>query len=558
MRRILALLVCILLFLIPVHAANAAPRVSTAAVVHENGTCSVTIEADIRLDDPARGLKFPLGTDIKSVTLNGSPAPLSQSEGITSVNLRHLDGKLGLYSCTIAFEINSVVELDDNGKQIVTVPLLYGFPYLVEDMSFQITMPSRFDTVPTFYSGYHGQDIERQMSASISGSVIRGSVTQQLKDSETLFMKLTAPAGMFPAGQTFGGSLQFDALFMAIFAAIALLYWILRMGTLPRFSLRRSTPTEGLCAGQVPTYLTRRPGDLPAMVLQWAQLGYLIIHLNDNGHVFLHKKMNMGNERSVFEQRCFRDLFGRKMMVDGSGYRFQRAADKAAALSRRQAGGYRNPLTSVTMFRFLSSLVGLFAGIAMGDTIATDHTWRMILMAGFGVVSMLLSWIILGGMDCLHTRGKAGLKLSLTAAAALLILSLFCNAIAYGAAAALWSLLAGLLSAYGGKRTDNGNRIFTELLGLRRHMRKAGKGELRRILASNRNYYFELAPYALVLGVDKTFAEKFGDARLPACTWLVSGIDVRTAPEWYPQLREVYTAMHRERKATLAEKIFGK
>lgn len=558
MRRILAFLVCIILFLVPIHAANAAPRVSTTAVVRANGTCAVTIEADIRLDDPARGLKFPLGTDIKSVTLNGSPAPLSQSEGITSVNLSHLDGKLGLYSCTIAFEINSVVEVDDAGKQIVTVPLLYGFPYLVEDMSFEVTMPSRFDTVPSFHSGYHGQDIERQMSASISGSVIRGSVTQELKDSETLFMKLTAPEGMFPAGQTFGGSLKYDALAMGILAAAALLYWILRMGTLPRFAPRRATPTEGLCAGQVPTYLTRRPGDLPVMVLQWAQLGYLIIHLDDNGRVFLHKKMNMGNERTVFEQRCFRDLFGRKMMVDASGYRFQRAADKAAALSRRQAGGYRNPLTSITMFRLLSSLVGLFAGIAMGDTIATDHTWRIILMAGYGVVSALLSWIIVGNLDCLHTRGKAGLKLSLTASAALLILSLFCNAIAYGAAAAIWSLLAGLLSAYGGKRTDNGLRIYSELLGLRRHMRKAGKGELRRILASNRNYYFELAPYALILGVDKTFAEKFGDARLPACTWLVSGIDVRTASEWYPQLREVYTAMHRERKGTLAEKIFGK
>lgn len=558
MRRAIALLLCILLFMIPAHAANAAPRVSTTALVHENGTCTVTIEADIRLDEPARGLKFPLGTDIKSVTLNGSPAPLSQSEGITSVNLSHLDGKIGLYSCSISFEINSVVELDDTGKQIVTVPLLYGFPYLVEDMSFQVTMPSRFDAVPTFYSGYHGQDIERQMSASISGSTIRGSVIQELKDSETLFMELTAPEGMFPAGQTFGGSLHFDGLAMGIFAAAALLYWILRLGTLPRFSHRRSTPTEGLCAGQVPTYLTRRPGDLAAMVLQWAQLGYLIIHLDDNGRVFLHKKMNMGNERSVFEQRCFRDVFGRKMMVDGTGYRFQRAADKAAALSRRQAGGYRNSLTSVTMFHILSCLPGLFAGIAMGDTIATDHTWRIILMAGFGILSALLCWIIIGGLDCLHTRGKSGLKLSLTAVVLLLILSVSCKAIAYGAAATAWSLIAALLAAYGGKRTDNSIRINTEILGLRRHMRKASKAELQRILSANRNYYFELAPFALILGVDKTFAEKFGNARLPACTWLVTGVDIRTAPEWYPQLREVYTAMHRERKGTLAERIFGK
>ena len=43
MRRILAFLVCIILFLVPIQAANAAPRVSTTAIVRENGTCQVTI-----------------------------------------------------------------------------------------------------------------------------------------------------------------------------------------------------------------------------------------------------------------------------------------------------------------------------------------------------------------------------------------------------------------------------------------------------------------------------------------------------------------------------------
>ena len=89
-------------------------------------------------------------------------------------------------------------------------------------------------------------------------------------------------------------------------------------------------------------------------------------------------------------------------------------------------------------------------------------------------------------------------------------------------------------------------------------MRKASPQELQRILASNRNYYVELAPYALLFGLDKSFAEKFGHARLPACTWLVTGVDSRTAPDWYTQLREVYQTMHRERKPTLAERIFGK
>ena len=558
MRRIIALLICIFLLAVPVRAANTAPSVRSTAVVNENGTCVVTIEADIRLDEPARGLKFPLGKDIQSVTLNGSNAPLTQSEGITSVNLSHLDGKTGLYSCSIVFEINSVVQTDDAGKQTVTVPLLYGFPYPVEQMSFSVTMPSEFDTVPAFYSGYHGQDIERQMSASKTGTQIHGSIVQPLKDSETLFMTLTAPEGMFPAAQTFGGSLTFDAIAMGVCVALALLYWLLRLRCLPHLAPRRSTPPEGICAGQIPTCLVRSGADLPVMVLQWAQLGYLIIHLDDNGRVFLHKKMNMGNERSVFEQRCFRDLFGRKMMLDATGYRFQKVCEKASALSRRQAPGHRSPTVSVKVFRLLSALTGAFAGVAMGDAVSTHHTWRIVLMAGLGLGCFLLCWLIQDGMAQLHLRSKASLKLTALLCPIILVAGWICGGFGYGLAAVAWNLLAGLLAAYGGQRTDNGIRIYTEILGLRRHMRKASPQELQRILAANRNYYFELAPYALLFGLDKTFAEKFGQARLPACTWLVSGIDSRRAPDWYTQLREVYKTMNRDRRPTLAERIFGK
>ena len=558
MRRLAALLVCIFLFALPAHAANAASSVSTTAVVGDNGACQVTIDVQIRLDEPTRGLKFPLGTNINAVTLNGAPASLTQSGGITSVNLSHLDGKTGTHSCTISYSVNSVVSTDDKGTQIVTVPLLYGFPYPVEQMSFRVTMPTEFDTVPTFYSGYHGQDIERQMSASISGNVITGSLAQDLKDSETLFLKLTAPEGMFPAMRTFGGSLTFDSSAMAVCAALAFACWLLTMGCLPRLSPRRSTAPEGISAGCLGLHLVHKSADLPAMVLQWAQLGYLIIHLDDTGRVFLHKKMDMGNERSSFEQRCFRDLFGRKMMLDATGLRFQKVCEKAAAMGRRMPTGCRYSAGADRIFRLLSSLLGLFAGMAMGDSISTDHTWRLILMGGLGVLCAALCRYVQDGMSCLHLRGKAALKLSAVAAVVLLAVGFLCRCPLYALAAVGWNLFAGLCAAYGGRRTENGVRIFTGILGLRRHMRKAGKQELRRILASNRNYYFELAPYALALGVDKVFAEKFGNARLPACTWLVTSIDSRTAPEWYTQLRDAYKAMHRERKPSLAERIFGK
>ena len=152
-------------------------------------------------------------------------------------------------------------------------------------------------------------------------------------------------------------------------------------------------------------------------------------------------------------------------------------------------------------------------------------------MAVLGIVGLQLCWFIQSGMDCLHLRGKASLKLGLVSAALLLTAAFLCSSPAYGLGAVAWNLLAGLLAAYGGRRNENTARIATEFRGLRRHMRKAGRNELQRILSSNRNYYFELAPYALVLGLDKPFAAKFGNARLPACTWLVSKHSTRTAPE---------------------------
>ena len=558
MRRIVALILCIFLFALPVHAANAANSVNTTAVVMENGACQVTIEAEIRLDEPARGLKFPLGTNINSVTLNGTAAPLRQSNGITSVDLSHMDGKTGTYACTIMYTVNSVVQTDENGKQMINLPLIFGFPYIVEHMEFTVTLPAEFDTVPAFFSGYHGQDIERQMTATTSGNTIRGTLHQELKDSETLYLRLDAPAGMFPAVQTFGGSLTLDAIAMGICAALALLYWLLTMRTAPRLSRPRATVPEGICAGQMASYMVRGDADLPIMVLQWAQLGYLIIHQDENGRVILHKKMDMGNERSPFELRCFRDLFVRKQMVDATGYRFQNVCEKVAAKSRRQNNGYRSPRGAARLFRLLSALLGLFAGIAMGDNVATDHTWRLVIMGAMGVLCFILCWYIQSGMGCFHLRGKSSLKLSAIAAALLLTAAFLCGCGGYGLGAAGWNLIAGFLAFYGGRRTDNGRRIRSEIFALRRHMRKAGKTDLQRILASNRNYYFELAPYALALGLDKSFAEKFGNARLPACTWLVTGIDSRTAPDWYPQLREVYMAMTRDRKPTLAERIFGK
>lgn len=557
MRKILSLIVCCLLFLTTAYADNAASTVQTNATVSADGSCQVSLSMSVRLDSPVRELELPLGTNISSVRLNGSAANLRTSGGVTRVNLNRIaKNVVGNVPVMVTFTVNQAVSLDENGRQIITVPLLYGFTYPVEQMSFSITMPSAFDTVPTFLSGYHQQDIESSITSSVSGATITGTVNTSLKDHETLIMTLEAPQGMFPPTRAAGGTLPFDMWGMIVAGVLAFVYWAVTMSCLPRFSRHCTTPPEGLTAGSVGSYLVHRSADLTMMVISWAQLGYLLIHMDENGRVMLHKKMEMGNERSAFEGRVFRSLFGKGSMIDATSYRYARLCESTAALSSRIAWGYAPKNGNPRILRWLGCGLGLFAGIAIGDCITNSVAWRALLMIFLSLGGSAASWYIQEGFQHLYLRSKPSGILGALLSVTFLVLGVLSSCFFYALGAVLGNLLIGCLAACSGRRTENGTQIRGELLGLRRHMKAVSKAELMRILQTNTDYYYELAPYALAMGVDKAFAQRFGTLRQPMCNWLIADLgSVNTAVEWYPILRDVVKAMDSLQKRPPWEKL---
>ena len=558
MRRIIALILCFLLLTTTVYAENAISNASATGSVHASGSCQITLTATIRLDSPVKDLVFPLGTDVSGVSLNGGNAGLTKINGVNCVKLNHLENQTGVFPVTIHYTVNSVVFTDEETqKQTITVPLLYGFKYPVEQMSFSVSLPGEFTDEPEFYSGYHEQDIERSITYSVSGTTISGSVNTQLKDSETLFLTLDAPEGMFPRTRAAGGTLVFDAWAMGICAALAIVYWLLTMRRLPRFPIYRSTPPDGVSAGLVSSYLVRKPADLTMMVVHWAQMGYLIMHLDDNGRVILHKKMEMGNERNSFERRCYSNLFGKKQVVDASSYRYARVYDNTVRASARYSAGFRKNSGNPLIFQILATFVGLFAGIAMGDLITTAPAWRIIWMMVFGTLVPLGVWQIQSAVFSLHLMDKSALIYGIIFGVAILGSCLIVpKALVYALIAVLWGILAGVLGSFGGMRTENGNRVCGDLVGLRRYMRRVTRAELNRIMRSNPGYYYELAPFAMAMGVDRKFAKQFENLHIPACDWLVTGMNSpKTAQEWYPLLREAVESMNVLTKRPFWEKL---
>ncbi len=549
MRRLLAGIVCIFLLAATVFADNAIASASSTAVVTQRGSCQITLTATLRLEHPVENLRFALGPEVTDVTVNGTLVTTTKADGQQWVKLAQLKNQTGSIPITIQYTIPAVVSMDEAGQQLVTVPVLSGFPYPVEQMIFTITMPGTFTGEPVFRSGYHDVDIQRSINYSINGSVITASVTQPLKDSETLRMILEAPEGMFPLPEPTVANDETSSLGMAGFAALSVLYWVLTMGHMPTLPQKRSTPPEGLSAGTVGTYLVHQGADLTLMVMSWAQLGYLIIHLDKSGRVFLRRKMKMGNERSSFERKCFRSLFHKGEFADATSYRYARLMDSVAQDSRRQISGLRRGSGNPLLLRILASGVSFCAGMALGSDLIGHGLWRLVVMGSLGMAFVVLGWISQSGMRRIHLMDRTPLGISLAASAVMMVAGLLCGKPVYGVLAGLWNPIMGIAAAYGGHRSTNGQRMYTGILGLRRHMKLAQPQELTRFLRANPDYFYELAPYALALGVDRTFAQKFDQLKLPSCEWLMADRRVaKSASDWNLMLREAVTTMNRKAK----------
>ena len=119
--------------------------------------------------------------------------------------------------------------------------------------------------------------------------------------------------------------------------------------------------------------------------------------------------------------------------------------------------------------------------------------------------------------------------------------------------------LAGLAALYGGRRTETGKINAGELLGLRHYLKTMSPEEVRRNQDIDPHYYYDLAPFALALGVDKSFARNLGKDRLPQCPYLTTGMDGHlTAREWNRLLRDTVEAMDVSQARLPFQKLLGR
>ena len=550
MRRITAILLLAVLFLniaLPVSAATGITDSRLNASVATDGTCIVNLELQFRLDEPNKNLTFPIPLNARSITVNGNSARTYTEGGVRHVKLGGVVGNsAGNFTVYLQYTVPNTVEYTDQEKLMLTLPLLSGFAHTVKEFSFTVTLPGMLpeNLEPTFSSGYYQQSIEASMEFSMEGDKITGKITKDLKDRETLTLLLPVSNEMFPrepVRQQTVGTLE---IIMIVLGALALVYWVIFLRCAPFWGKRSATPPEGFTAGEIPCALNGCGGDLTMMVFSWAQLGYILIQLQGSGRVILHKRMEMGNERDPYEVRVFKALFGKRNFIDGTGYGYAKLCRKVAAAPGDIRDLYRKSTGEPKIFRALCAGIGVFGGISLASAIVGDAVLGFLLIFVLAVFGGASAWAMQLWHKGLFLRSRLSLAVSLGLCGVWLLIGLAAGNVTLAACVVGAQLLGGLAWAYGGRRTFTGRHMANQILGFRRYLRSLTPKDVPQLLRTDPDYFFNVAPYALMFGLSGHFAKIFGGRKLSACHYLTTGMDGhRTATEWLQLMHKAVSTL---------------
>ena len=558
MKRLILLALCVMLIAsvsVGVSAFEGETRATSVqmiATVSNSGSAQVSTTVALHVETPLEELHYPVPANATSITLNGSRVFTEKTNQARLVNLtKLLGGMAGDFTFTVGYSVANTVRplaqtdsAADSAKKLqLDLPLLAGFAYPIDQVQFSINLPGNITNQPGFISGYHQANIEKDLTYSVSGGNIAGRSWTALKDHETLNLRLTATEEMFPQTRVELPSLDTITTIIYVCIGLALIYWIFVLRNFLPIREYPAVAPEGFGAGQLGTVLTMAGADLGLMIFTWAQLGYVVIQMDRRGRVLVHKRMEMGNERSAFEQKCFRSLFARRDVADTSGISFARlhqtvSAQKAIPSLLRKNGG------NVQIFRILAAVAGLLCGTCFGILLGNMLDFGWLFMSVLSFVGLICSWQIQHWTQGVFLHHRIRLWTALGMSVLWLILGLAIGQLSLALLSVSIQLIAGFLAAFGGRRSEDGKLAMGQVLSLRSQLSRLSSRKIQQYCQENPNYFFDMIPEAMAMGCDKAFARRFGKSRLPACPYIIAS-DTRglTAAQWSQLMRQILDGM---------------
>lgn len=553
MKKVLISLFFICLFFLPVMADYTVDSVAVNAEVSSNGKTQVTSTTVLTFTSGETEVTIPLpDEDVSHVSVSNYRYRVKQTDFGTNVVVSNGDGFAGTHTFQITYSLPAFTD-GSSSEDLYHLNLLSSrWAREIGSVSVQITLPGSqvelpegFSMEPQILSGYYGDldPVDAPMEAV--GNTLTGSVSQRMA-YDSLAVEVSLPEGYFRMRSTSIPmiSITWVCLAMAAVTALCMLYWHFKLrNPAISYSARLLAP-EGILPYQLPQVLDGSSCDMAALILEWANLGYISLGYNKSQQVILRRNMHMGSERTAAEQQLFSQIFGRSSRVVATPGRFSASASRFRAASRRsvsqvafdRSGG--NPVLIQLPARLLLA-------VAIGYMVyklLPEGAGFVVLAVFAGIAGFVYSMYLHSAVSTWRSLGQFGGKtLGLVLIAVILIyLGLISGAFLETCIGMFACCFSAVATASGPRRSAWGRDMMAQAKGCRRFYRQVSWQKLQIYLGHNNRFFQSELPKAVALNCDKTFAARFERLSIPRPDWL-PGVRKQTwsAPALQKQLTPI-------------------
>ena len=436
-----------------------------------------------------------------------------------------------------------------------------GWDTSISNVTFNINFPIFFEKDDvSFYTGSTGQSSARDVYYEVAGLRISGRVPF-LNYGEGLTAYVILPESAFAGESGNDNSIVFSMAAWALCGLLILvaLYIWNRKGRDPvLYPSVQFNPPDGMTPAEVGYVIDGVVDnrDITSLIFYWADKGYLdVTESGKNEFLFIKKKEP--NTSNHFETYMFSRLFsyGKDGWVSTNDLKqefyedipiiktqIKEKFEKGTRLFTKESKVWSGVLHILSV---VPSLILLF--VIMGGL----PSFEVLIPAVFMIVGILFS----GGVAIqtmkkwnIYTRGGKTARIILfTLFIVIMTIAFFVFAFAmeeefsmyyhssgFIIAEALRTALATFImfafSAATIKRTEYGHSKLEHLLGLKNFINEAEMDKLKQMIDSNPEYFYNILPYAIVLGLEKKWAGKMDGITMPPPEYYRTASGMRVSP----------------------------
>jgi uncharacterized membrane protein len=282
--------------------------------------------------------------------------------------------------------------------------------------------------------------------------------------------------------------------------------------------------------------------DVIALLLYWADKGNLRIDEPEKDNLILTKLRDLPGDAKNFENIMFNRLFQSGDMVSVSSLKqsfyLTMEHTKTSVSNYFESSKERRVFTkSSKRARSAMAVITMLPIAAVMFKLGSDFFDNMLWAAGIAVFA---GWVVslpvmkLAGVFERWRSTTAGKRIGGFLLYSLLLAAVFAVYIfvvpfvmetAYGLAdevlyvTAAAAVVMMVLTVIMRKRTEKGNEWYGKLLGFKNFIEKAEKERIQLLVEQNPSYFYNVLPYAYVLGVTDKWARKFEGIGVEPPVW---------------------------------------